>query len=72
MTEGSAASWPNLTLVPWGQPGCAFLVRPGTVVDIPPGSALEAAYGGSGNLSSVIPAAQRGQGDDLDRSCQHN
>jgi len=32
----------------------------------------EAAYGGSSNLSSVIPAAQRGQGDDLDRSAQAN
>jgi hypothetical protein len=29
--------------------------RAGTVVDIVPGSALEAAYGGSSNLSGVIP-----------------
>lgn len=31
-----------------------------TVADIPPGSALEAAYGGSPNLSGVIPVSQRG------------
>ena len=62
----------NLTLVPWGQPGCSFWVRPGTIVDIKPGSALETAYGGSSNLSAVIPAGQRGQGDDLDRSAQGN
>jgi len=29
--------------------------RKGTVVDIPPGSQLEQAYGGAGNLSAVIP-----------------
>ena len=34
--------------------------RHGTVADIVPGSALEQAYGGSGNLSGVIPLAQRG------------
>jgi len=62
----------SLTLVPWGQPGCSFWVRPGKVVDIPPGSAMETAYGGSSNLSAVIPAGQRGQGDDLDRSAQAN
>ncbi len=42
------------------------------MVDIPLGSALETAYGGSSNLSAVIPAGQRGQGDDLDRSAQGN
>ena len=31
-------------------------VRKGTVADIPPGSALELAYGGSQNLSAVIPS----------------
>jgi hypothetical protein len=60
----------TLTLVSWG--GCNFWVRPGAVADIPLGSALETAYGGSGNLSAVIPAGQRGQGDDLDRSAQAN
>lgn len=45
--------------------------RHGTVVDIEPGSALEAAYGDS-NLSGVIPVAERGQGDDLSRACQAN
>lgn len=45
--------------------------RHGTVVDVPPGSALEAAYGNS-NLSGVIPVAERGQGDDLSRAAQSN
>jgi hypothetical protein len=45
--------------------------RHGTVVDVEPGSALEAAYG-SQNLSAVIPAAVRGQGDDLSRAAQSN
>ena len=31
--------------------------KAGTVVDVVPGSRLEAAYGGAGNLSAVIPAA---------------
>jgi hypothetical protein len=46
-----------------GQPRTTF-VRHGTVVDIVPGSALAGAYGGTGNLSGVIPASQRG-----DESC---
>jgi len=49
----------------------ATFARHGTVVDVEPGSALEAAYG-SGNLSAVIPVAQRGQGDDLSRAAQSN
>ena len=40
--------------------------RHGTVADIEPGSALEEAYGGSGNLSGVIPVSQRG--DDVNLS----
>lgn len=52
--------------------GRATFTRHGTVVDIPPGSALEAAYGGTGNLSAVIPAAERGQGDDLSKACVSN
>lgn len=34
------------------QPG-AYYARAGTVVDITPGSALETAYGGPGNLGPV-------------------
>jgi hypothetical protein len=42
-----------------GAPRSTF-TRHGTVVDVVPGSALEAAYGGTGNLSGVIPVSQRG------------
>lgn len=49
----------------------ATFTRHGTVVDIEPGSALEAAYG-NGNLSGVIPVAERGQGDTLSRAAQAN
>lgn len=42
-----------------GAPVTTF-VRHGTVADLVPGSALSAAYGGSGNLSGVIPVGQRG------------
>lgn len=38
------------------QPG-SYFARAGTVVDITPGSALETAYGGPGNLGP-IPAIQ--------------
>ena len=34
--------------------------RHGTIADIPLGSLLEQAYGGSGNLSGIIPLSQRG------------
>ena len=37
----------------------ATFIRHGTVVDIVPGSALSVAYGGSGNLSGVLPDFQR-------------
>jgi hypothetical protein len=40
------------TWVSWD--GVQRYYRPGTVVDIQPGSALETAYGGAGNLSAVI------------------
>jgi len=51
-------------LVTWdrhanGVPVTTF-ARHGTVADIVPGSALAAAYGGSSNLSGVLPATQRG------------
>jgi len=49
----------------------ATFTRHGTVVDVVPGSALEQAYG-SEHLSAVIPAGQRGQGDDLSKACQSN
>jgi hypothetical protein len=45
--------------------------RHGTVVDVVPGSELEAAYG-DGNLSGVIPVAARGQGDSLSKACVTN
>ena len=50
----------------------ATFARHGTVVDIVPGSALEAAYGGTGNLSGVIPVSQRGDGTTLSRAAQAN
>jgi hypothetical protein len=37
----------------------ATFTRHGTVIDVVPGSALEAAYG-NGNLSGVLPSSQRG------------
>lgn len=50
----------------------ATFTRHGTVLDVEPGSALEAAYGGSGNLSGVIPVSQRGDGTNLDRAAVSN
>jgi hypothetical protein len=47
-------------------------VRHGTVVDIVPGSALAGAYGGSGNLSGVIPVSQRGDGTCLSKASVSN
>lgn len=47
------------------------LTRHGTVVDIPPGSPLEAAYG-AGNLSGVIPLSERGNESCLSRAAQSN
>jgi hypothetical protein len=54
-----------------GVPVTTF-ARHGTVVDIVPGSALAAAYGGSGNLSGVIPIAQRGNETCLSKACVSN
>jgi hypothetical protein len=48
------------------------LARHGTIVDIVPGSALAAAYGGSGNLSGVLPASQRGDESATDHSAVSN
>jgi hypothetical protein len=46
--------------------------RHGTVADIEPGSALEVAYGGTGNLSGVIPVTSRGDGTNLDKAAVSN
>jgi len=54
-----------------GVPVTTF-VRHGTVADLVPGSALASAYGGSGNLSGVIPVSQRGDGTTLSRAAQAN
>lgn len=42
-----------------GAPVTTF-VRHGTVADIVPSSVLATAYGGTGNLSGIIPPSQRG------------
>jgi hypothetical protein len=51
--------------------GRATFTRHGTVVDIEPGSVLEAAYGDE-NLSGVIPVSQRGNESCLSRAAQSN
>jgi hypothetical protein len=50
----------TLTLVTWD--GRSVFVRPGTAVDIKPGSALETAYGGPGNLGP-LPAGDSQNAD---------
>jgi len=52
--------------------GRSTFTKHGTVADIVPGSALEAAYGGTGNLSGVIPEAARGDGTNLDKAAVSN
>ncbi len=47
-------------------------VRRGTLADIKPGSALETAYGGPGNLSAVLPASKTGDEACLDKSALSN
>jgi len=54
-----------------GVPVTTF-VRHGTVADIVPGSALASAYGGSGNLSGVIPVSQRGNAACLSHAAASN
>ena len=54
-----------------GAPVTTF-TRHGTVLDVVPGSALAAAYGGSGNLSGVIPVSQRGNESCLVKACVSN
>lgn len=51
-------TWPPSASVPTH-------VRGGSIVDIPPGSALEAAYGGPSNLQNVT--ADLGSSDTLDK-----
>jgi hypothetical protein len=46
--------------------------RHGTVIDIVPGSALEQAYGGTGNLSGVIPPSRRGDEPGVDHVAVSN
>jgi hypothetical protein len=55
------------TEVTWD--GVTTFVRHGTIVDIAPGSSLETAYGGSGNLSAVITT---GDPESADRAAQGN
>lgn len=43
-----------------------------TLVDIKPGSALETAYGGPGNLSAVLPVTKTGDESCLDKSALSN
>lgn len=51
----------------------ATFVKHGTVVDLVPGSLLEAAYGGgAGNLSGVIPVSQRGDESILSKAAVSN
>lgn len=63
------------TAVAWdphanGAPRDTF-TRHGTIVDIAPGSRLEAAYG-AGNLSGVIPANAAGDDANLDHVAVSN
>jgi hypothetical protein len=46
--------------------------RHGTVVDVVPGSALAAAYGGAGNLSGIIPPSRRGDEPGVDHAAVSN
>ncbi len=55
-----------------GAPPNTIWVRPGTLVDIPPGSALEQLYGGPGNLSAVLPVTKTGDEACLDKSALGN
>jgi hypothetical protein len=55
-----------------GAPPNLVYVRAGTLVDIKPGSALELAYGGAGNLSAVLPVSKTGDEACLDKSALSN
>jgi hypothetical protein len=41
------------TYVPWPSSQYPVFIKRGTIVDIVPGSALETAYGGGGNLRAL-------------------
>ena len=63
--------------LPWGQPGCVFWLRPGTVLDCLPGGRLEAAIiAAGGALSPVIPPSDPRRGaehaDDMSREATAN
>jgi hypothetical protein len=51
--------------------GTTVYVRKGTMASVPPGSALETAYGGSGNLR-VLTAGELCDPESSDRSFQAN
>jgi hypothetical protein len=53
-----------------GAPSATF-TRHGAVIDVVPGSLLEAAYG-SQNLSGVIPVSQRGSEQALSKAAVSN
>jgi hypothetical protein len=63
------SQYPRIVLtdvwVYWDAPPQGIFVRHGTVVDIPPGSKLETAYGGPGNLSAVVPPRDPRRSDEL-------
>jgi hypothetical protein len=52
--------------------GNPLRVRPGSIVTIVPGSALEAAYGGAGNLEPLSDTTLAGDGASADKSWLNN
>ena len=68
---------PGVTLTGWDAKPAALWMRPGTVLDCPPGSKLEAAItAAGGSLSPVIPPQDPRRApemcDDLDKSALSN
>jgi hypothetical protein len=59
------------TSVSWPPGSPALLVRRGSLIDVLPGSALETAYGGAGNLA-VLTAQQLVSPDVADKSWLSN
>ena len=55
---------------PPGNTQFPLFVRRGSLIDVPPGSALETAYGGAGNLQTVT--ADLGSADTLNKAWLHN
>jgi hypothetical protein len=70
------SAYPRVVLtgvqVTWGEPGCGIHVKAGARVDVNPGSALEAAYGGPPNLHTLAPAELQGGQSIMDRSALAN